>query len=199
MSSENTEEKQSAQTKGLLRGKPKADPEAATKRVIIDYDGSVGRATQAMGAVSNQRRVNHRHSPLVMFWPENGTPDLVLQPGINLVSAAVWELYTKTVNDGAGHPQLKEKIDAGYITVLSEYPRKPQAIEAMVDRSIDIAGLDWMFEQENARNDPRQEILDAITERIAKAHPVVVPAMTFQAKVPNVKIEKAPSTSLAMG
>jgi hypothetical protein len=171
------------------------------KFVVIDYRGVVGRATVDKGAISNSRATPHRLSPLMAFWPENGKPDLQLQPGVNLVPTEIWKLYTeeaKGADDKPGHPQVMEMVKAKYIRIMTKLPDDSGAVLDMITRSLDHDGLRWIAEQEKA-GENSQEVLDAVTEQLAKAKPIKLKPTTFQRAVPLVKDGNAPQPSLAMG
>lgn len=180
---------------------PAQTPTRKRGPVIVDYRGMVGRATVDKGALSNQRAVPHRLSPLMAFWPENGVEDLQLQPGLNLVDPKIWNFYTKEAKgaDGSlGHPQVMEKVKARYIREITELPDDSGAIHSMIERSMDADGLRWIAEQESA-GDAREDILDAVTDRLAKIRPVKLGRSAFQRHVPAVKDSNAPQPAMAMG
>lgn len=171
------------------------------QHVIIDYRGVVGRATTDKGALRNERAVPHRLSPIMIFWPENGKQDLQLQPGVNVVSAALWKFYTeeaKGEGGATGHPQLMEMVKAKQIRVMTKLPDDSGMVLDMIARSMDHDGLRWIAEQEKAGQNS-QEILDAVEERLTKARPVKLKPITYQRAVPLVKDANAPQPSLAMG
>lgn len=180
---------------------PAEPAKGRSKTVVLDYRGSVGRATVERGAIRNGRAVPHRLSPLMAFWPENGQADLQLQPGINVISADLWRFYTKTAKSGSGepgHPQIMELVKAKQIRELTGLPDDAGAVLEMIERSMDHDGLRWIAEQEKA-HDNRAEILDAVADRLTKARPVKIKSIAFQRAVPLVKDANAPQPSMAMG
>lgn len=168
--------------------------------VIVDYNGSVGRATVERGALRNEAAVPHKLSPLLVFWPANGQQDLVLQPGINVVPAELWQFYTETAKSDsgkAGHPQLMALVAAKKIRVLEGLPDDPGSVLSMIKRSMSPEGLKWIGDQERA-GEQRDEVLDALSERLAKLRPVDYKPLAFQARVPLIK-SGAEAPVMAMG
>lgn len=176
-----------------------AETPAVTGKIAIDYRGSVGRALESKGAMRDQKPVPHRISPLGLFWPENGTARLRLHPGVNLVDAKLWQIYTTVkCGDSKGHPQLMDKIKRQQVRVIESLPEDHELMEAMVARSIDHEGLRWLEEKEREGLN-RPEVLTSIADRLAKAHPVAIRPGIFQGRVPNLKGTNNPQPELAMG
>ncbi len=196
MSNENTQA--SSESRSRKQGEA-ARPRKQT--VILDYRGTVGRSTVEKGGLRNEAAVPHRLSPLMAFWPENGQADLQLQPGVNVVSAELWKFYSETAkgsSGASGHPQIMEMVKALQIRELSGISDDTSAVLELVKRSIDHDGLRWIETQENA-GEQRQEVLDAIADRLAKARPIKIKPSSFQRSVPAVKGTDAPQPSMAMG
>jgi hypothetical protein len=169
--------------------------------VILDYRGTVGRATEEKGALRNEPATPHRLSPLFVYWPENGQDDLQLQPGINLVPAKLWRFYTEEATSASGapgHPQVMELIQHKAIREIDELPDDQWALLDLIKRSMDRTGLEWIAEQES-QGEERQEVLDAVADRLAKVRSVKLKRMVFQKAVPLVKDPNAEQPSMAMG
>lgn len=176
-------------------------PKKTPKRVLVDYRGTVGRATVEKGALRNERATLHRLSPLMAIWPVNGSPDLVLQPGINLVPHDVYDLYwnkAKSATGEAGAPQVMELVKAKAIRVLDGLPDDPTALLNLIERSMDPDGLRYILKVEQ-KGEARDEIIDAVNDRLAKVRPVQMKSPTFQAAVPLLRDANAPQPAMAMG
>jgi hypothetical protein len=156
--------------------------------VAIHYRGSVGRGEHVQDAtLPRQSATPHRLSPLLAFWPENGKPMLTIQPGVSMVDAELWAYYSKSCNEGQGHPQLVDKIERHQLREITAVPADTWHAIEMIKGSIDPAGLAWLAEQEQA-GAGRQDVLDAIDAALAKARPVgLKPTTTFKGKVLNVR------------
>lgn len=192
-----TNEPSTQNTAGLRKG-PRPKKSASNEIVVIDYDGVVGRATADKDALTDQQPVRHTMSPRIFFWPVNGTPDLNLQPGINLVPADLWKKYTESDCDGEkGLPQLMALIDSEQIINLEgKPPSRAKELIDLIDRSMSPDGIQWIIDQERADKN-RAEIVTRCEARLAKVRPVRLKPMTFQGRVPNVKAG-AEAPSLAM-
>lgn len=174
---------------------------ARKQHVILDYRGTVGRGTIDKGAIRNNAAQPHRLSPLMAIWPENGQADLQLQPGVNVVPSELWDFYTKKAQSASGdpgHPQVMELVKAKQIRELTELPDDPGGVLDMIARTIDHDGLKWIASQEKA-GENRQEILDAVADRLAKARPIKLKPIAFQKAVPLVRDPHAQQPSMAMG
>jgi hypothetical protein len=196
MSNPNEIQEQSGKGTGKSSGKAAAGKDSG--KIAIDYRGTVGRAMERNGAVRDQKPVQHRLSPIGLYWPENGVSRLRLHPGVNLVDAKLWNTYTKEVNKGEGHPQLMDKIRRGQFRVVESLPEDHEAVEAMISRSIDHEGLRWLADREAAGLN-RSEVLTSIADRLAKARPVPIRSGAYQGRVPNLRNANDPQPSLAMG
>jgi hypothetical protein len=128
------------------------DDHADAKLVMIDYRGTVGSAP-------HQRDVPHTRSPLVLNLYENGIPDLVIQPGLNLCSPANWQAYSTR------DKQTGELVNRKQLKVLRELPEDEDELVALIERTISRAALDFIqVAVEKTATDPdrRKALLDAI-------------------------------------
>jgi len=147
-----------------------AEPVTA-KSVLVDYRGTVGRA-------SRQAEIEHKRSPLILWFPKAEIPSVSLQPGLNIVDATVFEFYVEHA------VQVRTMVDDGRLTKLEALPRDSRAMVDLVSRTIDRKALAWINDQEEARGMPREQVLDAITRRAAKGTPVIIEPRVYAPVIP---------------
>jgi len=133
--------------------------------IVIDYRGFVGSA-------DNQPAVAHTRNPIVASWPENGTMELILYPGVNIVDADLWRLYSTK------HGEIRRKADAGWARPIDALPDEYLLTDrdnGLIARTRHPAGLDWIEGLENARpGGPRKSVVAALAEQRGKPKPVFI-------------------------
>ena len=141
----------------------KTDGTPAAPPVLVDYIGEAATAEKAGRSVAH-----------VGKWSTTktvpGVATLVLMPGLNIVEAETMSAY-------ADHPPVvaglegDEDGDGVRMRILDRVPASKTSVLELISRTRSVAALVALKEAEEARDNPRKAVIDAIDERSKLAWP----------------------------